>query len=688
MAATPLKIALGDLRHSTIGKHSVYAPLGIGFLAAYLINCIPKNSIEVRMYDDPDEMLEDMDDWCPNVVGLANYCWNAELNSAIFSLVKKNSPEILTISGGPEFPPLNEERQAYLASRSQIDFYCPHEGEAPFAELMQKVLDGESIDSLRQSPQHGLVSLSPDARSLVSGPPVKRIKDLDTIPSPYVMGLMDQWLNGEYTPLIETSRGCPFSCTFCCQGVLSYNKLATVSPQHAGEEVRYIAEKLQQFPKIPLGICDSNFGMYPRDLEVATEVGQIMDEFNWPQGFTVTTGKTNHERILEVARILKNKMAINCATQSMDDSVLEKIKRKNLTPEQYKILREHTEAAGLSMIGEIIVPLPGETKETFFEGVKTICTVGIEFVNVYTTMMLMGTDLCSSETRAEYGLETRYRILPRQFGDYRGLKVFEIEEVCIATNTMSHDEYNVCRGLALVSTVFASEQYDAVRRILLELNIEFPDFLVALHTKIDNDKSGSSVKLIYNDYLDATLAELFPSFDALHMHYSKPENYENLLTGDAGDNLLRRFRAQMHLRAGNEFTRLTIDLIREMAGDRLEQIDSLALSALEEWLLSTRDLEPVFRQSGPPEEDEILNLEFDVAGWYQADGSSSLRNFNQQTSYRLFWSKEIIGDIISQSQKMYAGDIEHNAARIIVNGSLQNLWRSYDPIGVEEEARI
>ena len=38
-------------------------------------------------------------------------------------------------------------------------------------------------------------------------------------PSPYTTGLLDEFFDEKLTPMVQTSRGCPYSCTFCHDGI-------------------------------------------------------------------------------------------------------------------------------------------------------------------------------------------------------------------------------------------------------------------------------------------------------------------------------------------------------------------------------------------------------------------------------------------------------------------------------------
>ena len=122
LSSQALKIVLGDLRHETVGRHSVFMPIGIAYIASYLSSQIGSDNIEVRLYDRPDIILKDIKQWRPDVVGLSNYCWDTELSRVVFDYAKRLNAETVCVAGGPEFPTNLRECEDYLRNRCKIDF--------------------------------------------------------------------------------------------------------------------------------------------------------------------------------------------------------------------------------------------------------------------------------------------------------------------------------------------------------------------------------------------------------------------------------------------------------------------------------------------------------------------------------------------------------------------------------------
>jgi radical SAM superfamily enzyme YgiQ (UPF0313 family) len=672
-----LRIALGDLRHQTTGRYFVFMPLGISYIASYTLAQLGKDKVEVRLYDSAETILKDIDTWKPDILGLSNYCWNSELSRLVFEYAKKVNPEIINIAGGPEFPLDRSESRKFLLSRPEIDFYVYLEGEAAFANLARSIIKEKDLSRLRRKAHEGVMSIHQGSKKLLCGEPGEKLTDLDVIPSPYLDGLMDQWFNGLYAPSIETTRGCPFSCGFCYAGQTWYSRLSTFSVQRIKDELDYIAGKMKDYPDILLSICDANFGMYERDEDIAGHCKKLQDKYGWPNAFDVTTGKMNYERILKIATTLNNRMHVTCSVQSLNPRTLKVIKRKNLPLDQYKQIQGQIKSRNMLSTAELITPMPEETKDSFLKGIKTVINAGVELVVPYTTMLLKGTYLASPECRKKHKMRSKFRILPRQFGEYTGKKCFEIEEVCISTKTMTFSDYLELRGFALVSAFFSGEQFDVVRRHIAELRIDNFDYYKYLWRLIKSDRTELSD--VYVRYIDETKNELWDSKKEIYDFFTKEENYNKLLAGQTGDNLIRKYKTELLLKKNSAAIDLAYAVLMKMA-KKTDKDTMEALNSAKKWITVMRDLSLVFEAETYKDMDKTLSFAYDIRAWYDSP-PRPLSEFKKKTTYRFFYDNKKIGTIIDQSKSLYGDDLAFRVAKIFINWSFKDFWCRCEPSG-------
>ena len=123
----------------------------------------------------------------------------------------------------------------------------------------------------------------------------------------------------------------------------------------------------------------------------------------------------------------------------------------------------------------MIVPLPGETEETYFEGMKFLMDQNIT-AGAFTLMMLCGAELGRDQAIKTHGMKSKYRILPKQFGEYDGEKVFEMERICVGTNTMSYESYLNCRNYSFVLRTVNNPVFSPVYKLTQKLGIGWYEF--------------------------------------------------------------------------------------------------------------------------------------------------------------------------------------------------------------------
>ena len=486
----------------------------------------------------------------------------------------------MIVFGGPHYPIVAAEQQDYLRAHPEIDVYIIKEGEAAFANfvncLIEMNLDVEAVKSRALASVH---SISADGTAHLSSA-VERIRDLTEIPSPYTTGRLDEFFDGKLLPIIQTNRGCPFSCTFCVEGVSYYNKIYTSMPSKVAAEIDYIGRKMLEVRgrggRNDLFIADSNFGMYKNDIDTCRSIAKAQDDYRWPEYINVATGKNQKARVLEAARLVRGAMRLSGSVQSLDEEVLKNVKRSNIAGDQLMQLALQASDVDANSYSEVILGLPGDSKAAHYKTLKTIIDAGFNKVIPYTMMMLPGSEMCTDESKTKYQMALRFRVLPRCFGFYEvcGERITsaEIEEVCVATATLPYQDYLDCRKLHLMISIFYNDGvFGGLLKFLRQYDISVYRWLEMLRDEPVHGPLGALIA----DFEEATRSELWHDRADLEVFVQQPGTIERYISGELGLNLLFTFKSiamTRHIHELEKMARATAGrLVRDKLGAESER---------------------------------------------------------------------------------------------------------------------
>jgi len=451
----PLTVYLGDLTYTTLSLATDAFPLNIGFIAAYAAKSFGKE-IDLRLFKYVEDLEQAIHEAPPDIIGLSNYPWNFNLGLEFFRMTQAVSPQTIRVMGGPNIPLDDELRSQFIKRNPLIDFYAYLEGEEAFTALVARALEtGASREKMKSAPIDGFIHRISDAE-VMKGTVLARRRDLDEIPSPYLTGQLDKFFDGKLSPMMETNRGCPFSCTFCHEGNQLISKVNHFSIERVKAELDYIASAVQRAPLLisNLMFADPNFAMYERDYEIVEHIEKIQQRQNWPRSIFASTGKNKKERIAKALRKLNGSMSMWMSVQSMDPVVLQEIKRSNISTGQMLALANVYQELGLPTLSELILGLPGDSYERHVRSLSEVVEAGIDVIDTYTCMLLNGTELNTPFSRAVHKIGSHFRILPRDFAKLdNGRIAVEIEEVVTSTATMSFEDYQEARKMHLMVAV-------------------------------------------------------------------------------------------------------------------------------------------------------------------------------------------------------------------------------------------
>jgi len=397
------KCSVGLVQINNGFSNQYYLPYSVGLLQAY-VEANAKNpnkyQFQIPIYKRLSlsqclEYLKPVD-----VVLISLYVWNEQISLAVAKEIKNTDPEKLIVVGGPSVP---DDALLFMEQNPWIDVAVHQEGEVACLEILEQWPNSDFSSVLGVDYRSDGTVITTDVRP--------RMKEFSTVPSPYLNGVFDKLIyevkdEHKWLASWETNRGCPFACTYCDWGSATNNKVSRIELDRAFQELEWFSSHEIEF----VFTCDANFGMLARDIDIVDYAVDLHKRTGYPKVLSVQNTKNNKDRSYQVQKKLVQgglAKSVSLALQTTSGEVLKAIKRDNIRSSDYMYLQNQFREDGISTYTEIILALPGETYDSFADGVDHVISNGqhnkIQFNNL---SILPNAEMARPDYVISYGIET------------------------------------------------------------------------------------------------------------------------------------------------------------------------------------------------------------------------------------------------------------------------------------------
>lgn len=349
--------------------NAAHLPYTAGQLVAYAFDDkdVAKNYELENIFflrENADKIMVQIDE--PFIVAFSSYIWNFNFNKAVAKRIKEKYPDCTIVFGGHHVTPGGD----LLNECSYIDYLLHGEGEIIFRRLLRALIGldkAETIPGISMRTKSGIITTP------------EKISTECNFPSPYINGYFDKIIKEnpekEFLALIETTRGCPNSCSYCDWSNMK-SRIRKFPLERVYGEIEWIAKN----EIYGMGTADSNFGIFgERDIEITKTIIKSKKETGYPVKLQTSYAKNSNDTVFKIGQMLEeNQMSkgITLSFQSMNDEVLKNISRQNISIAQYSELMSMYNKAGIATYTELILGLPGETYESLVDGIDRLLNLG------------------------------------------------------------------------------------------------------------------------------------------------------------------------------------------------------------------------------------------------------------------------------------------------------------------------
>ena len=376
-------------------SHIIIPPLGLAYLASYLRH--KDSEIDISLIDclrdgiSNSRLTEIISRENPDLLGFTVYSLFYENVKDVIRKIREKNGAVRIIIGGPHVSAL----PVFSLEDAGADFSAFGEGEETLAELADTLMAGENVFSAIK----GLCYHDSDGR-IMQNPPRAEPADINSIPWPdWQLIRPDKYPPAPHGAIFKrfpiapviTTRGCPFTCTFCATRLTWGNRIRYRSENDVVNEIEYLV-KTHGVREIHFE--DDNLTLSREHVTaICKEIIRRELDIVWacPNGVRIDTLDE------ELLNLMKNSgcylLAFGIESGSQD--TLDKM-NKNLDKNKvYEVLRK-TKEAGIETWGFFILGFPDESREDIMQTIAFAKKLPLDRAQFCNFAPLPGTALFNS----------------------------------------------------------------------------------------------------------------------------------------------------------------------------------------------------------------------------------------------------------------------------------------------------
>ncbi len=371
----------------SVNSKYIHSTLALWYLKTAAGNTDDIEIFETTIKAEKSKILEEIIAKNPAVVCFSCYIWNISFVKDLVSMVKKSLPTVKILLGGAE---VSYNQEAVFAENSAVDYIISGEGEVPFAKFYQAIKNNSSTENI-----HGL-----STREKISPPFVWQDNPINPYTKEYF-----QRLEGRIV-YIETSRGCPYSCTYCLSGRLGGVRFFPL------DEVKENLDKLSVSGTKTIKFVDRTFNANEkRAIEIIEYITAKNPQYKGVCYHFEMAGDIMSEAIISaLGKAPKGLFQIEVGVQSFNDFTLKAVNRKTDLAKVAKNLQSILSKGNVHVHMDLIAGLPFEDYESFKIGFNKLFLLAPHMLQLGFLKLLHGSQM-KNEDIGEFKNTPPYEVI-------------------------------------------------------------------------------------------------------------------------------------------------------------------------------------------------------------------------------------------------------------------------------------